>query len=80
MSRVLQIYAATVNWRKQVVAALGNGPLATDATAGFFYVPACAGAPTGTPDDMPGFSPLVVDTVNHKLLFYSGGAWRDAGP
>lgn len=80
MARLLQIYAATVNWRKQVIAAFGSGPLATDATSGFFYVPSCPGTPTGTPEDKPGFAPLVVDDTNDKLYFYSNGTWRDAGP
>jgi hypothetical protein len=25
-------------------------------------------------------APIVVNTTNNKLYFYSGGAWRDAGP
>jgi hypothetical protein len=58
----------------------GIGTLATTATNGFFYVPNCAGAPTGTPTAISGFIPIVVDSTNHKLYFYSGGSWRDAGP
>lgn len=58
----------------------GVGSLATSATAGFIYIPSCAGTPTGAPTAYTGFSPLVVDTTNNKLYFYSGGAWRDAGP
>jgi len=58
----------------------GIGTLATNATNGFFYVPNCAGAPTGTPTAISGFIPIVVDSTNHKLYFYSGGSWRDAGP
>lgn len=58
----------------------GGGTLATSATDGFLYVPTCAGTPTGTPTTKTGFSPIVVNTTNNKLYFYSGGAWRDAGP
>ncbi len=80
MSRLLQIYATTQLWRQQVIAALGSASLATNATEGFFYVPACAGPPTGTPVAQAGLVPIVVDTVASKLYFYSDGAWRDAGP
>jgi hypothetical protein len=58
----------------------GGASLATTATNGFLYVPTCAGVPTGTPTAKSGFAPIVVDTTNNKLYFYSGGAWRDAGP
>lgn len=54
--------------------------LATNATNGFLYVPSCAGTPTGVPTSKTGTVPIVVDTTNNKLYFYSGGAWRDAGP
>jgi hypothetical protein len=54
--------------------------LATTATDGFLYVPTCAGTPTGTPTAISGMAPIVVNTTNNKLYFYSGGAWRDAGP
>lgn len=59
---------------------VGAGAVATDATDGFLYVPTCAGTPTGTPTTKTGNAPIVVDTTNHKLYFYSGGSWRDAGP
>ena len=58
----------------------GGGALATNATDGFIYVAGCAGTPTGTPTAATGRVPIVVDTTNNKLYFYSGGAWRDAGP
>jgi hypothetical protein len=57
-----------------------NQALATDATGGFLYVPSCAGTPTGTPTTQAGRVPLVVDTTNNRLYFYSGGSWRNAGP
>jgi hypothetical protein len=59
---------------------VGGGALATTATNRFLYVPTCAGVPTGTPTAKSGFAPIVVNTTNNKLYFYSGGAWRDAGP
>jgi hypothetical protein len=57
-----------------------SAALTTTATDGFLYVPTCAGTPTGTPTAQLGTSPVVVDTTNNKLYFYSGGQWRDAGP
>jgi hypothetical protein len=62
------------------VIAGGSVALATTATNGFLYVPTCAGTPTGTPTTVTGMAPIVVNTTNNKLYFYSGGAWRDAGP
>lgn len=62
------------------VVAGGSVALATNATNGFLYVPTCAGAPTGTPTAITGMAPIVVDTTNNKMYFYSGGQWRDAGP
>lgn len=54
--------------------------IATSATNGFLYVPSCAGAPSGVPVTKTGMIPIVVDSTTHKLYFYSGGSWRDAGP
>jgi hypothetical protein len=62
------------------IVAGGSVALATTATNGFLYVPTCAGTPTGTPTAITGMAPIVVNTTNNKLYFYSGGAWRDAGP
>ena len=59
---------------------VGIAAIATNATDGFLYVPTCAGTPTGTPTTQTGTAPIVIDTTNNKLYFYSGGAWRDAGP
>jgi hypothetical protein len=59
---------------------VGTAALATTATAGFLYVPTCAGTPTGTPATQTGTAPIVIDTTNNKLYFFSGGQWRDAGP
>jgi len=54
---------------------IGSGAISTNATDGFFYIPSCAGVPTGTPTSITGCIPLVVDSTNNKLYFYSGGAW-----
>jgi hypothetical protein len=62
------------------IVAGASAALATTATNGFLYVPTCAGTPTGTPTAITGMAPIVVDTTNNKLYFYSGGQWRDAGP
>jgi hypothetical protein len=58
----------------------GKGTLATGATTGFLYVPTCAGTPTGVPSSVGAYVPIVINTTNNKLYFYSSGAWRDAGP
>jgi hypothetical protein len=62
------------------IVAGASAALATTATDGFLYVPTCAGTPTGTPTAITGMAPIVVDTTNNKLYFYSTGVWRDAGP
>jgi len=58
----------------------GLPSLATTATDGFLYVPTCAGAPTGVPTAITGRAPIVVDSTNNRIYFYSTGAWRNAGP
>ena len=59
---------------------INTAAISTSATDGFLYVPSCAGTPTGTPTTHSGMVPIVVNTSANKLYFYSGGAWRDAGP
>jgi len=63
-----------------VILNASGSALATTATDGFTYVPSCAGTPTGVPTAVTGAIPIVVDSTNSKLYFYSNGAWRDAGP
>ena len=58
--------------------AVNSSEIATDATTGFIYVPTCAGTPTGIPTAYVGRSPIVVDSTNNKLYFYSGGEWRNS--
>jgi hypothetical protein len=71
--------AMTIDSNRNIVAG-ASAALATTATNGFLYVPTCAGTPTGTPTTITGMAPIVVNTTNNKLYFYSGGSWRDAGP
>lgn len=52
-----------------------TGALATNATDGFLYVPTCAGIPTGIPTTISGKSPVIVDSTNNKMYFYSGATW-----
>lgn len=47
---------------------------------GYLYVPAISGAPTTPPVTVTGKLPIVIDSSNNKLYFYSSGSWRDAGP
>jgi hypothetical protein len=54
--------------------AFNDAALATDTTKGFIMIPSCAGAPTGTPADIPtGQIPIVFDSTNNKLYAYDGG-------
>ena len=59
--------------------AIGDGKLTTTATAGFGFLPTCAGPPTGvpvTPDPVhTGYVPIVFDTTNNKIWIYNG-AWK----
>lgn len=57
-------------------AALGRDSLATNASDGFFYLPASAGTPTGTPTAKSGRVPIEIDTSNSKLWAYIGGSWK----
>ena len=76
MAARLQIFSAQKLWRSQVVERLGSPSLATNATEGFLQIPTCAGTPTGTPDLIAGYAPVVVDSTNNLLYFYTNGAWH----
>lgn len=49
--------------------------LATTATAGFAYIPTCAGTPTGTPTARTGAAALVYDSTNNLLYVHDGSGW-----
>ena len=55
---------------------IGNTALSTSATDGFFYIPTCAGTPTGVPTTQNSAVPMVYDTTGAKLWIYRGGAWH----
>jgi hypothetical protein len=64
-------------------AIFGQGtPLATTATAGFFFINSMAGTPTGAPASWAtGVIPIVVDTINSKICWNQTGAgngWKCA--
>lgn len=59
-----------------VVVGNQNAALATTVTDGFFYIPSCAGVPTGVPTAVAGSVPMIYDTTNLRLYIYAGGAWR----
>jgi hypothetical protein len=76
-------YLQTNNTRRLTIDENGNiapgtAALATNATTGHFYIPTCAGTPTGVPTTFTGRSSLIFDTTNNKLYVYDGG-WVDAG-
>lgn len=52
--------------------------LATNATAGFFWLPTCAGTPTGTPTGggLGVCRAMVWDSTNHKLYVFDNATWN----
>lgn len=55
--------------------ALGKASAATGDTSGHIYIQSHAGAPTGVPAGISGYSALRYDTTAHKLYVYDGG-WK----
>jgi len=55
---------------------IAGGVLGTTATDGFLYISSAPGVPTGTPTTQSGTAPIVIDTANNRLYFYSGGTWN----
>jgi hypothetical protein len=56
---------------------VGSAALATTATAGFIWIPSCAGVPTGAPTaPYTSAAAMVVDTTNSKLYVRVGTTWK----
>lgn len=55
----------------------GTAAIATTATAGFLWLPSCAGAPTGAPTSpYTNASAIVIDTTNSKIWVRVGTTWK----
>lgn len=52
-----------------------SGTASTSMTNGFFYIPAAAGAPSGTPTSISGHVPMYYDSTNNNFYVYNG-AWK----
>lgn len=63
-----------MRWYNGGSVTVGTG-LTTGATDGDFYVPSCAGVPTGVPAQDGNVKAIRADRTNNKLYLYSGGAW-----
>lgn len=58
---------------------VGTTALTTSATAGFPWIPSCAGAPTGAPTaPYTNAAAMVVDTTNNRLYVLVGSTWKYA--
>jgi len=55
----------------------GPTQLPLSSTDGFMYIASTAGAPIGTPTSQSFSLPVVIDSTNSKLYFYSGGKWNN---
>lgn len=73
-----QIYAQNGIWTDGT-AVFSGAALATNATDGFTNMPSMAGPPSGTPTAYTGTVPIVFDTTDNRLYFYSGAAWLFVG-
>lgn len=58
---------------------IGTAALSTSATAGFIWIPSCAGAPSGSPTaPYTNAAALVADTTNSRLYVRIGSTWKYA--
>lgn len=64
--------ASATDGHYSFVANATGSALATTAIDGFVYMGSCAGIPTGVPTTQTGSLPIVVDSTNNVLYFYSG--------
>ena len=77
----LQQQAPQALWRRTVATRLGGTSLNISSATGFLWVPNFSGVPTGIPSPTYfGLSPVGIDVTNNRFYFFSGGAWRNAGP
>lgn len=51
--------------------------LSTSATKGFLYAPATNGIPTGFASSVTGSAPVVIDSTNNAMYFYTNGGWHN---
>jgi hypothetical protein len=66
------VYAMRIQTNRDVL--LGPSGAVTAMTAGFPYMPAVAGVPSGVPTARAGYVPFMFDTTNNRLYIYDG-AW-----
>lgn len=55
---------------------IGDEELELPATDGFLYLPTTPGAPVGSPTAKVGTLPVVIDSVNDVLYFFSNSTWH----
>lgn len=55
---------------------LGSSAVSTSATDGFTYITTTTGQPLGTPTSFAGRQPMVIDTTNGVMYFYTGVTWK----
>lgn len=79
-SKESELYKLVNLERRRINENLGEpAALALAAVQGFATAPTCAGVPVGVPDAVQEDRvPWIVDTVDFRVYFRVGGAWRYA--